>query len=118
LEKAETLQRLGKMPQARLGFDMQDYNNRRQWTNVEEELLKQYYCHPFCMSIEKIAGVLQRSVTAVKRKRDMLKLRRIGQKNRGLKQWLAEGGRFEIPSGTFQERKEARDLEKRILEMT
>ena len=96
---------------------MQDYNNRRQWTNVEEELLKKYYCHPFCMSLEKIATVLNRSVTSVKRKKDLMKLRRIGQKNRGLKQWLAEGGTFEIPSGTFQERKEARDLDQRIREM-
>ena len=74
-----------------------DYAKRRPWLNAEEELLKRYYCVPFKMSIPWIAKVLRRTPTAVQRKILAMKLRRVGLKNRGLKEWLRNGGSLELP---------------------
>ena len=74
-----------------------DYTKRRAWLNAEEELLKRYYCVPFKMSIPWIAKVLRRTPTAVQRKILTMKLRRVGLKNRGLKEWLKMGGSLELP---------------------
>ena len=74
-----------------------DYAKRRAWLNAEEELLKRYYCVPFKMSIPWIAGVLRRTPTAVQKKILAMKLRRVGLKNRGLKEWLRNGGSLELP---------------------
>jgi hypothetical protein len=74
-----------------------DYAKRRPWLNAEEELLKRYYCVPFKMSIPWIAKVLRRTPTAVQKKILAMKLRRVGLKNRGLKEWLRNGGSLELP---------------------
>jgi len=76
---------------------MTDYAKRRAWLNAEEELLKRYYCVPFKMSIPWIAQVLRRTPTAVQKKILAMKLRRVGLKNRGLKEWLRNGGSLELP---------------------
>ena len=49
------------------------------------------------MSIPWIAKVLRRTPTAVQRKILTMKLRRVGLKNRGLKEWLKMGGSLELP---------------------
>lgn len=74
----------------------QDYDKRRTWTSVEEEILKRYYQAPFYMKVGNIAKVLGRSERAVIKKLGRGRILR-DKKNVGLKQWLAEGGTLRIP---------------------
>ena len=101
-----------------------DYSKRRPWLNAEEELLKRYYCVPFRMSIPWIAQVLRRSEKSVQKKILHMKLRRVGLKNRGLKEWLRQGGSLELPESvvgvtniTEADRRDAKRLEAELKKM-
>ena len=96
----------------------QDYEKRRPWTLVEEELLKRYYCMPFKMDVDKIAYRLNRSQKSVQKKINHMRLTRLGRKNIGLKEYLQNGGTLKLPAEvvgltniTEQDRKDAAKLE-------
>ena len=117
--------RVGERPDPVVPFkNTADYSKRRPWLNAEEELLKRYYCVPFRMSIPWIAQVLKRSEKSVQKKILHMKLRRVGLKNRGLKEWLRQGGSLELPESvvgvtniTEADRRDAKRLEAELKKM-
>lgn len=106
--------RLRVMNEAKL----QNYEKRRPWTCVEEELLKRYYCMPFKMDVDRIATRLNRSEKSVQKKIQHMRLTRLGKKNVGLKEYLQNGGTLKLPAEvvgltniTEKDRKDAAELE-------